>query len=133
MTAYTYGYNVNSMISYAEARCLSSKQTNIYEVDDIELSQAQQCGNTTSLAKRKNVKGIFFHPFVASLPIGIFYLLKNFSQGSGQQLCGKPVWQPVNLQEGLVALLNVFLMIGSRVVVKQNGNVLISVSILLYI
>ena len=59
MTAYTYGYNVNSMISYAEARCLSSKQTNVYEVDDIELSQAQQCGNATSLAKRKNVKGIF--------------------------------------------------------------------------
>ena len=59
MTADTYGYNVNSMISYSEAKCLPKKQTNIYEVDGIELSQAQQCGSTTTLAKRKNVEGFF--------------------------------------------------------------------------
>ena len=60
------------MISYSETKCLSKKQTNIYKVDDIELSQAKQCGNTTSLAKRKNVKGIFSTHLWASLPLGFF-------------------------------------------------------------
>lgn len=35
VTTYTYGYNVNSMISYSEAKRLSKKQTNAYDVDDI--------------------------------------------------------------------------------------------------
>lgn len=58
MTAYTYGYNVCSMVSYSEAKCLSKKQTNVYEVDEIEISQAQKY-NHASIPKRKNVKGIF--------------------------------------------------------------------------
>jgi hypothetical protein len=57
MTAYTYGYNVNSMISYCEAKRLSKKQTNVYEVDDTEFSQGQKCDG--SIPKRNNVQGIF--------------------------------------------------------------------------
>ena len=57
MTAYTYGYNVNSMISYSEAKRLSKKQTNVYEVDDTEFSPGQKCDG--SIPKRNNVQGIF--------------------------------------------------------------------------
>jgi hypothetical protein len=46
------------MVSYSEAKCLSKKQTNVYEVDEIEISQAQKY-NHASIPKRKNVKGIF--------------------------------------------------------------------------
>lgn len=57
MTAYTYGYNVNSMISYSEAKRLSKKQTNTYDVDDIEFGDRRKCKD--SIPKRSNVQGIF--------------------------------------------------------------------------
>ena len=58
MTAYTYGYNVNSMISCSEAKWLSKKQTNTYDVDDVEFGEGQKCKD--SISKRSNVQGIFF-------------------------------------------------------------------------
>ncbi|XP_028407341.1 uncharacterized protein LOC114529968 [Dendronephthya gigantea] len=57
MTAYTYGYNVNSMIIRSEAKRLSKKQTNTYDVVDIEFGEEQK-GND-SIPKRSNVQGIF--------------------------------------------------------------------------
>ena len=58
MTAYTYGYNVNSMISCSEAKRLSKKHTNTYDVDDVEFGEGQKCKD--SIPKRSNVQGIFF-------------------------------------------------------------------------
>ena len=57
MTAYTYGYNVNS-ISYSEAKRLSKKkQTNVYELDDTEFSPGLKCDG--SIPKRNNAQCIF--------------------------------------------------------------------------
>jgi hypothetical protein len=56
MTAYTYGYNVNSMISYSEAKRLSKKQTNTYDIDS-EFGVGQKCKD--SIPKKSNVEGIF--------------------------------------------------------------------------
>ncbi|CAB4000778.1 Hypothetical predicted protein [Paramuricea clavata] len=55
MTAYIYGYNVNSMISCSEAKRLLKKQTNTY---DVEFREGQKCKD--SIPKRSNVHGIFF-------------------------------------------------------------------------
>jgi hypothetical protein len=54
MTAYIYGYNVNNVLA-SSTKILSTKQTNVYNSDDLELGQ-QKCGST--LLKRDNVQGI---------------------------------------------------------------------------
>ena len=57
MTASVYGYNVNSRISYSDAKLISKKQTNVNEpelcdINDLQLSLA-------SLPKRTNGQSIF--------------------------------------------------------------------------
>lgn len=56
MTAYTYGYNINSSLA-ASTKLVTKRQTNVYETDDVELGQ--QPHNWSSLPKRDNVQGIF--------------------------------------------------------------------------
>ena len=56
MTAYTYGYNINSSLA-SSTKLVTKRQTNVYETDDLELGE-QPCG-WSSLPKRDNVKGIF--------------------------------------------------------------------------
>ena len=34
MTAYTYGYNVNGLVTYCSSKLISNKQTNVYEVEE---------------------------------------------------------------------------------------------------
>jgi hypothetical protein len=56
MTAFVYGYNVNSRISYSDAKLLCKKDTNVNEIgfekDDLQESMA-------SLPRRNNVRSIF--------------------------------------------------------------------------
>ena len=54
MTAYTYGYNINSSLA-SSAKLVTKRQTNVYETDD---HGEQPCG-WSSLPKRDNVQGIF--------------------------------------------------------------------------
>ena len=56
MTAYTYGYNINSSLA-SSTKLVTKRQTNVYETDDLELGE-QPCG-WSSLPKRDNVQGIF--------------------------------------------------------------------------
>ncbi|KXJ19976.1 hypothetical protein AC249_AIPGENE15268 [Exaiptasia diaphana] len=52
MTAFTYGYNVNGLISYRQSRLLRNKQTNVYEVEECyRLAQASEL-----LPKKKRPK-----------------------------------------------------------------------------
>ena len=53
MTAYTYGYNINSTLA-SSIKLLSKKQTNVYETDDVDLGLQPQ----PSLPRRVNVEGI---------------------------------------------------------------------------
>lgn len=57
MTAYTYGYNVNSRISFSDAKLISRKQTNVNQIDTIDLQGKMQ--ESHSLPKRNNVQSIF--------------------------------------------------------------------------
>ena len=56
MTAFVYGYNVNSRIDYSDAKLLCKKDTNVnkigFEKDDLQESMA-------SLPRRNNVRNIF--------------------------------------------------------------------------
>ena len=54
MTAFTYGYNVNSVLA-SSIKIASKKQTNVFDSDDVELEQ-NKCGST--LPKRVKVDGI---------------------------------------------------------------------------
>lgn len=54
MTAYIYGYNVNSVLA-SSTKIISTKQTNVYNSDDLELGK-QKCNS--NLLKRDNVQGI---------------------------------------------------------------------------
>ena len=56
MTAYTYGYNINSSLA-SSTTLVTKRQTNVYETDGLELGE-QPCG-WSSLPKRDNVQGIF--------------------------------------------------------------------------
>ena len=58
MTAYTYGYNINSRLA-SSTKLLSKKQTNVYETDDVDLGLQPQ----PSLPKRVNVEGILYTNF----------------------------------------------------------------------
>ena len=58
MTAYTYGYNVNSTISHQVAKTVARKETNVFQGDVDDLCQVNQ---ENSLPKRVNVDGIFSH------------------------------------------------------------------------
>lgn len=43
MTAFTYGYNVNGIISYRQSALMRKKQTNVYEVEDcLQLAKASE-------------------------------------------------------------------------------------------
>ena len=57
------------MISYSEAKLLSKKQTNVYEVDNVEFQGEQECKN--SIPKRHNVQGIFFSNM---WPVDVWYI-----------------------------------------------------------
>ena len=57
MTAYTYGYNVNSAITYSTTKLLSKKQTNVLESYEIELSNKQE--SDISLQRRNNTESVF--------------------------------------------------------------------------
>ena len=56
MTAHVYGYNVNSQISYSDARLLRKKDTNVNEIgfDNIDLQES-----TAILPRKNNAQGIF--------------------------------------------------------------------------
>ncbi len=54
MTAFTYGYNVNSVLA-SSIKIASKKQTNVFDSDDVKLEQ-NKCGST--LTKRVKVDGI---------------------------------------------------------------------------
>ena len=48
MTAFTYGYNVNGLISYRQSRLIRNKQTNVYEVEEC----LQMANSSEQLPKR---------------------------------------------------------------------------------
>ena len=56
MTAHVYGYNVNSHISYSDARLLCKKDTNVNEIgfDNNDLQES-----TAILPRKNNAQGIF--------------------------------------------------------------------------
>ena len=56
MTAHVYGYNVNSQISYSDARLLRKKDTNVNEIgfDNNDLQES-----TAILPRKNNAQGIF--------------------------------------------------------------------------
>ena len=56
MTAHVYGYNVNSRISYSDARLLRKKDTNVNEIgfDNNDLQES-----TAILPRKNNAQGIF--------------------------------------------------------------------------
>jgi hypothetical protein len=56
MTAYAYGYNVNSAVSYQAAKSLAKKQTNVFQADAGDLCKVDQANN---LPRRVDVDSIF--------------------------------------------------------------------------
>ena len=56
MTAHVYGYNVDSQISYSDARLLRKKDTNVNEIgfDNNDLQES-----TAILPRKNNAQGIF--------------------------------------------------------------------------
>ena len=63
MTAFTYGYNINSILG-SSTKLISKKETNVFDTDDIEFGHAQH----SVLAKRKGVQGIIHtYPWAISL------------------------------------------------------------------
>ena len=56
MTAHVYGYNVNSQISYSDARLLRKKDTNVNEIgfDNDDLQES-----TAILPRKNDAQGIF--------------------------------------------------------------------------
>ena len=44
MTGFTYGYNVNGLLSFRHSKLVSKKQTNVYEVEEcFKLVENDQC------------------------------------------------------------------------------------------
>ena len=56
MTAYAYGYNVNSAISYQKPNLSQKKQTNVFQADTGDLCKVDQSNN---LPRRDAVDSIF--------------------------------------------------------------------------
>ena len=58
MTAYAYGFNVTSAISYQTAKSVEKKQTNMYETDVGDFCN-DNVDVKNSIPKRVNVESIF--------------------------------------------------------------------------
>ena len=56
MTAYAYGYNVNSAVSYQKPNLSQKKQTNVFQADAGDLCKVDQSNN---LPRRDAVDSIF--------------------------------------------------------------------------
>ena len=57
MTASVYGYNVNSRISYSDAKVISKKQTNVNEPELSDINDLRP--SPAGLPKRTNGQSIF--------------------------------------------------------------------------